>query len=329
MAAIVDEKTAALEMPDLAAAATRPDWRKQSHSWFLAGLVAANVAAVYLLLKLLGDDDSLPAIAYYGVLLGQLFLMGVWLALGGLHFALRLLAIAASTSAGAFACFAIAELQGDDLRVFALIGSLIVLLTFAELLPLRTLLGWRIDFDPAYHPRQSRRAMQLRLSQIIAYTAVCAAICALLRALGGVDEIAAAFFFQVFTMLTCLPAAWLIICGRRTWRAWCASAALLISVWIVSAVLHAQDLMPPTEFVWWIQCGALAIVGLNLGLLRGLFGLRLFSVLDPEPRRVTLHLQADTDEQLAWLVACWPRLPDAARSELIEQAHKLGAGVEL
>ncbi|HEX5498844.1 MAG TPA: hypothetical protein VFX03_06450, partial [Thermomicrobiales bacterium] len=67
--------------------------------------------------------------------------------------------------------------------------------------------------------------------------------------------------------------------------------------------------------------GLAATVLANLGLLRMVFGLRLFSVLGPasdaEPTKRRVPLDAD----LAYLVEAWPRLPEELRSDLLQQAR--------
>lgn len=315
MAAIVNEKATALETPALEGAA-RPDWRQQPHSWFLAGLVVANVALINLWFKAADDGAGILALAGYGMLLGQLFLMAIWLSYGGLPVAARFLAVAAAPTAGAAAFGVSVDSLADVAPLFALVGGTIVLVLYAALLPLRTLLGWRIDFDPAYHAHALRQPMQLRLSNILAYTAVCALPCALFQWFGHAELAPAALALGAFTASGCIPVAWLILSTRRTKRFWCVWAGMVLVAIALHPVLYQFELLP-AEIGLGMQFGAVAAVALNLGLSRLLFNLRLFSVFDP-PLAAAAH-PAGVEAELAYLAIAWPQLPAAIRSALFDQ----------
>ena len=316
MAAIVDEKAAALETPAVEAP-VRPNWREQPYTWFLAGLVVTNVALDALFFKVIEGEDSTFAVGGYGMLLGQLFLMGLWLAYGGLHFVARLLAVAASTAAGtAVVCLVSGT---TDTPMLAAMSAMMVAVAFALLLPLRTLLGWRIDFDPAYHARSPNRAMQLRLANIVAYTAVCAVPCALLQAVGGASDAATMLLLYALVLMSSLPVVWMMVAVRRTARSWFFSICVLLASLTLTLAVPKDTF--PVESAFTLEIGGIAIVAMNVGLLRFLFGLRLFSVLGPLPDEVAPARSSTVYAELAYLAIVWPQLPAAIRNELFDQVR--------
>ena len=316
MAAIVHEKATALETPAVEAP-TRPNWREQPYTWFLAGLIVANVALDALFVKVIESQDSMFAVAGYGMLLGQIFLMGLWLAYGGLHFLARLLAVAASTAAGtAVVCLVSGT---TDAPVLAAMSAMMVAVAFALLLPLRTLLGWRIDFDPAYHERSPDRAMQVRLSNIVAYTAVCAVPCALLQAVGGANDAATMLLLYALVLIGSFPVVWMAIATHRTARSWFFSICALVAS-LTLALAVPEDTFP-VESAFALQLGGLAIVAMNIGLLRFPFGLKLFSILGPLSDKAAPARPSTVYAELAYLAIAWPQLPHEIRNELFDQVR--------
>ncbi|HXT59597.1 MAG TPA: hypothetical protein VN699_13235 [Pirellulales bacterium] len=304
-------------------AAARPDWRRQPHTWFLVALTAANIALDGLAARFVLGAASSEAISI-GVLLAQSFLMGLWMALGGLHAAARFAAVVAATVAGAAVLWLGLRRPVGDLRELIAFGGIIVLATHAVLLPLRAMFGYRIDFDPAYHPRSADKSMQLRLMHLIAFTTACALPCALVRVLNDADAALAIFAFGGVGLVGSLPIAWLAVAARRTWRFWLAalgmlSASLVVDLWALGTLLPGHAEAAP------VYAGIAATVLANLGVLRLIFGLRLFSVLGPAPVAIGSRNGVALDPDLAFVVDAWPRLPNTLRGDLLLQVRSATA----
>ena len=316
--ATTDEAPAAVyEMPT-ARVAARPDWRRQPHSWFLVGLAAANVAFDGAAAGLLNDGPSPTASLFVGVLLAQLFLMGLWMALGGLRAAARLAAVAVTTLVGTAVFWWRLGNSPPEFWDLAAFAGMIVLATHAVLLPLRALLGWRIDFDPAYHARSTDRSMQLRIIHLIAFTTACALPFALFRILDETETALQVLAFGGIGLVASLPAAWIAVAARRSLRFWIPAGGMLL----ISLVIDLWALDEMFSSGSWDAIAAyfgIAVTALaNLGLLRLFFDLRLFSVLGPAPEAAARH-DARLDPELALIVDAWPRLPAALRNELLQQ----------
>lgn len=318
MAAMVAEKAFASEAMMLPAAIT-PDWRERPHSRFLAGLVVANIAIDCLLSNVVSDGQ---VYFQYGMLLGQLFLMGLWLAFGGLHVAARVLAVTLTTAVGTLAFLVASKSVGDDVQVFSPIAAIVVLTTCAALLPLRILAGWRIDFDRAYHAPSSTRKLQLRLWHLIVYTAMWALVCALVQWFDDLDIGAAAIALSALAFLICFPIAWAIVATRYSWRFLAASIGIALGAIVLNVLLMNGSLLGDAwsgDILFGLQAGSVAMVALNLGILRLGFDLRQFSVLDPAMQSAARTRPAIIKAELAFLTAAWPQLSPAARSELFDQ----------
>src|SRR5215469_1956208 len=82
-------------------AATVGDWRRQDHTIFLAVLVIVNVCLDLVALR--PGGSQVVGIVWAGALLAQTFLMGLWMAFGGLHVLLRAFLVASITAGGALA----------------------------------------------------------------------------------------------------------------------------------------------------------------------------------------------------------------------------------
>jgi hypothetical protein len=303
-------------------AAARPDWRRQPHTWFLVGLTAANIAFNGLAARLVPDDaPSEVTSVLVGVLLAQSFLMGLWMALGGLCAAARLAAVAAATVAGAAVFWLGLGRPIGDLPELAAWGGIIVLATHAVLLPLRALFGYRIDFDPAYHARSPDKSMQLRLMHLIAFTTACALPFALVRVIDNADLASEAFALGGVGLVGSLPIAWMVVGAHRTWRFWLPAlgmlfASLVLDYWAVGTLLRQGSTKAAL-----VYAGIAATVLANLGLLRLVFGLRLFSVLGPAPVALASRSCAALDPDLAFVVDAWPRLPETLRGDLLLQVR--------
>jgi hypothetical protein len=172
-------------------------------------------------------------------MLAQTILAGFWLALGGLSFMARLSAVTAVTGAGALSTaiglstvpqgmfgtasgtYFVYYPAAETFLSFWQTASTIVLVVHAILLPLRALLGWRINFDPTYHELERRRPMQMSLSNLIAYVAACALPFALWRFAHdesgrfAYDELLfVAAILALFAFLGAVPIVLLVIARR-------------------------------------------------------------------------------------------------------------------
>ena len=78
-----------------------PLWFGRLHSWWFIGQVAANVVAAWFIIRLVSEMDW--AELGLGLLLGQGFLLSVWLALGGLPNIARFVSVFLVTLAGSLA----------------------------------------------------------------------------------------------------------------------------------------------------------------------------------------------------------------------------------
>lgn len=315
MTAIAESLETAERAPPIA---TRPVWWRQQHS-FLAALVVLNVASDCLAMRFayVGTGATMAAFGFFSA---QAALLGLWMALGGLNFPARFTIAAAATTAGSFSAAA-AEF-GSVVPIFldlVVIAGVIVLATHALLLPLRPLLGWRIDFDSAYHATPHRRRMQLRLADCIGLVTASALPLALVR-LGDAALLPMAAA-GAYAFLGGLPLALLVTATRRTANAWWLAAAcwgVLLTVEYFT-IGDAFDEEPGVLVPF--NVGLLTAVLLNLGVLRYFFGLHLLSVI---PSEVSVTASPPDlkrlNDDLARVVAVWTDLPETTRNEIMVMA---------
>jgi hypothetical protein len=180
-------------------------------------------------------------------------------------------------------------------------GTTAVWLMHAVLLPLRWLLGWRVDFDSAYHRTSEHGALQMGIKHFFGWTIISALPFALARTIVLVLDdpdmanlpVAVVLYSAIGVavglvlggplVLACLSQkrAWLKITGALLWNAvLCLGVAGVAQAWL------SPSSGPPrfTFFAGYGMCAAcfaLTILG-NLLFLR-LFGLHLFSV---KPKKV-------------------------------------------
>lgn len=303
-------------------AAARPDWRQQRHTWFLASLVAANVAFDGLAVgRVFNGATTSATTVFIGMLLAQAFLMGLWMALGGLHAAARIGAVVATTLSGTSAFWLGLGRDIDELGNLLTYSGMIVLATHALLLPLRALLGWRIDFDPAYHARSTDKSMQLRLMHLIAFTAACALPFALARVHDDFSVVLQVFAFGGIGLAASVPVAWVVVAARRSLRFWLPAGGMLLVSLIVDFWALAELFSPNSQDALFVYLGAATTVLANLGVLRFFFGLRLFSILGPAAPNAAANSYAPLDADLAFMIEAWPRLPRTLRNELLQKAR--------
>jgi hypothetical protein len=318
MTAVHDEAAIAAE-PPIAPGALRPDWRRQPHTWFLLGLAAPNLVVDWLAGRLLEATNVVHWIVI-GVPLAQLFLMGLWMALGGLHAAARFAIVAALTGAGT-AVFWLGLGGRPELGEWLIWAAAIVLATHALLLPLRALAGWRIDFDPDYHARLPDKKMQVRLIHLIGFTAACALPLAVVRIASDFDTLAVVLGFGGVGLVVSSPIAWLALAPRRMLRFWPAVCGMaFVSLVIDLVVGEVLDADIDEALIVYLSIAATVLA--NLGVLRLLFGLRLFSILGSEADCMAANW-AGLDPDLALIVDVWPRLPDALRRDFSRLARSV------
>lgn len=133
------------------------------------------------------------------------------------------------------------------------------------------------------------------------------------------DTAATILLLFALVLFSSFPVAWMALATRRTARSWFFSiCAVLASLTLALAV--PEDAFP-VESAFAMQLGGIAIVVMNLGLLRFLFGLRLFSILGPLPDEAALWRPSTVYAELAYLAIAWPQLPHEIRSELFDQVR--------
>jgi hypothetical protein len=123
--------------------------------------------------------------------------------------------------------------------------------------------------------------MQLRLIHLIAFTTACALPFAVLQAIDDADAAFAVIAFGGAGLLASLPVAWIAVAARRTLRFWSAAvglllASLIVDLWTLEKLGGSRR--ADTALVYFSIAGTVLA---NLGVLRLIFGLRLFSVLEP------------------------------------------------
>lgn len=307
-------------------AAARPDWRRQRYTWFLASLAAANIVFDGLAVgRVFNGATSSATTVFIGMLLAQVFLMGLWMALGGLHPAARIGVVVATTLAGTSAFWLGLERHIGELWNLLTYSGMIVLATHALLLPLRALLGWRIDFDPAYHARSTDKSMQLRLMHLIAFTTACALPFALARVHDDFNVVLQVFAFGGIGLAASAPVAWIVVAARRSLRFWIPAAGMLFVSLIVDFSALAELVGPDSQDALFVYLGIVATVSANLGMLRMLFGLRLFSIYKPPALSAAAKYYASLDPDLAFMIDAWPRLPIALRDEVVQRVRSAAA----
>ncbi|HVX09986.1 MAG TPA: hypothetical protein VHC22_02175 [Pirellulales bacterium] len=302
-------------------------WRPRDHTIFLAVVVVMNVCLDLVALRT--DVGHGTIMIWAGFLLAQTFLMGLWMAFGGLHPLLRALLVASITAGGTLAAsFSTGSSFGNLAAAFlqlAPIAGTTVFATHAMLLPLRLLMSWRIDFDPAYYEVRPNLRMQFRLLDCIGLITAVALPLALGRLLDG-ELLKFAAIGGCSALFGSLPIAYLIVVPRRSDKTWIL-AALVLSVVLAAEYLAFWSVFNgETGVLLPFNLGLMATLLLNVVPLRCLFGLHLFSVA-PGARRDEVHPIAlrRTDTDLAALAEAWPTLPDVVRNQIVALASVASA----
>lgn len=264
-----------------------PLWLSRLHSWWFMAQVGANLIATWFIVRLMFDGDW-PDMGI-GLLLGQGFLLSLWLALGGLPNVARFVSVLLVTLIAALAVgdqssmnpnFASWVEQASQVFI---VCFFMVLLFHGLLLPLRWLLGWRLDFDTAYHAPSKAGRYQVGIIHFLGWTTFLAIPCGILRLIEEDPAEIATTCLTVFAMTLPIAASFaLAIVGRSRWRWTFVAVALFGIMWTAETFLPNLDLIVNESFLKF-NLGIVAAVAGNLVVLR-LFGLKLFSVAEqPAP----------------------------------------------
>ncbi|MBC7854328.1 MAG: hypothetical protein IAF94_12920 [Pirellulaceae bacterium] len=258
-----------------------PLWLGRLHSWWFMGQVSANLVAAWFIIRLVSEMDW--AELGLGLLVGQGFLLSAWLALGGLPNVVRFISVLLVTLAGALAVadqgWYIPNLESwlEQASQVFIVCFFMVLLFHGLLLPLRWLLGWRLDFDPAYHSREKTGRLQVGVVHFLGWTTFLAIPCAIIRLMPQ-DNLAEIVTICLSMSAMALPVAAtsaLAVVGNRSWR------CTLLAVAVFAIMLTAEVYMPGLVFdenYLQFNLGIVAVVAGNLVVLR-LLGMKLFSVV--------------------------------------------------
>lgn len=263
-----------------------PLWLCRFHSWWFASQVLVNLAAAVFIIRLIRDNGSLTEFGL-GLLLGQGFLLSLWLALGGLPNVARFIGVSCVTLAGGLAVSDYEKAATNwgnwvfETGEIFIVCLFIVLMFHGLILPLRWLLGWRLDFDPAYHGPERTGRLQVGVTHFLAWTTFLAIPCALFRLLPSEDftEVGVICLKVAAMTLPLAASCALAALGRPSWLWILAAAGVLAVTW--TAELFIPDLVIDSNFLQF-NLGIGGAVMANLLVLRCL-GLHLFSVVERVP----------------------------------------------
>jgi len=282
----------------LAPAAEPLCWCKQRHSWAFAGIIVINLPLAWCFVRSLISIDQWVVqrwaicivLGMVGLVLGQLYLAAIWLAFGGLSAPLRMALVALVIVSGALLGVTAATDVSEMvlMKLFAVgISLLIVLLAQIVLAPLRWMTGWRIDFDPAYHPKDNTGRMQLHIWHYMALTLIIALPLGIYQGLTAISNDAGHIFAVTtlaasMTLLVAAPLTWVLLVRQRVLRA---IAILLAGLGLAAVTGVAMtviiDGMPILSWnsvaMLCMLAGVMISVAANILLLRWQ-GLQLFCV---------------------------------------------------
>jgi hypothetical protein len=295
----------------------RPWWRR-GHTYFLGLVLLLNIVLDRFAFQPEGSETV--TLLWGGILLAQTFLMGFWMALGGLHSILRGIAVAGTTVGGALAFWMSLEApQNDDvgLRVLVPLAATIVLGTYVLLLPLRLLMSWRVDFDRAYHARRRDSRMQLRLADCINVVTSFALLFGCVRCLAS-NVLPVAVVGGGIAFFNSLPIALVSVTSRPSAKVWLLSAAVLVASLIAEYVTLVYALASEPGLVFAFEFALAATLLVNLLPLRFASGLHLFSVAKGTSQELAAEL---AERGLAEVKAAWPTLSETIRDQIVTLAR--------
>jgi hypothetical protein len=272
------------ELPEKIRAAHPRSWWLRGHTYAFVAVIAAQILLVSTLCWLvIHESDYLPRGSeetvsgnISAIVVGQVFLLGLWAALGGLSTIPRWLIVGCITAGSTF--LFVRVMGPVDLTEFldifplmALLGLALVYLFAVLLLPLRRLAGWRVDFDSAYHPPGDVRRGQLRLMDFAALSCAVGLPLALSRLITELDPDSGAEVLMILTImvpvaaLVCAPSAYAVLATERVWLCrGLAAAWILFLAYTLSLLAHV---MPDLD----VNRSAGSMLGLKLGLAMLLF----------------------------------------------------------
>jgi hypothetical protein len=279
-AALLPSESATRESQSVSAPRTTAIWWRRGHSYAFAALVVLEILALWLgaRLVLLAANVwmsniwiELISAAGAALLLGQVFLLGLWAALGGLATIPRWSLVGVAAGAGVISLllgvrFADDTSFTDSAPVITFIAWSLVYSIAALLVPLRRLAGWRVDFDPAYHPPGKVRRGQMHLMDFVAMSCAVAlplTFCRMLMEFQPEDTTAVPIFLGVAALVVtfaCGPAAYAALATRRLWL-WGPAACGWTLVLIYGLSMLAM--IDPDLVVFG---GAGTVLGMNVGL---------------------------------------------------------------
>ena len=291
-------------------------WWSRGHTGFLALLLLLNIVLDRFAFK---PEGEMGTLFWAGVLLAQTFLMGFWMALGGLHVVQSAIAVAGTTAGGTLAfLMAIEAQQGAEWLQILLLSGTIVLATYVLLLPLRLLPSWRVEFDRVYHANICRGRMQLGLVDCINVLTSCAVLFGCARYLDR-NLLPVAALGGGVALLNSLPIALAIVASRPSAKFWLLGAAVLGASLIAEYMTVVYALGEGPGLLFPFECGLVLTLLVNLLPLRFIFGLHLFSVAaGAEPA-------AELERGLAEVEAAWPTLPETIRARIVTLVRSASA----
>jgi hypothetical protein len=295
--------TAVLRHELAAPAASVAAWWRRKDLYVLSVTAAVHVAGVGAAFRWLHTVPSLPGAdeALVGLLFTQCFLLGLWAALGGLPTLARWAVVALIFSSGlvAFVCVGVVRGVGgfgSETLELGLLGALFTTGFAAALLPLRGLVGWRVDFDPRYYRHIRRRRGQVGFLDFAALSCGVAAPLAIMRLLAessvvAVEESVLILIAMALIAVAAGPIVYWLLSWRRTVLAALAAAGWAVVVAWIHSVLGSwlEDLMffggstrwfgmAPELAAFYAGIGTTAAI--TIGALR-LCGLKLLVVPPP------------------------------------------------
>jgi hypothetical protein len=255
-------------------------WWLRGHTYSFIGVIAAQIFLVRISCWLLiygsenvglprGWEETLSG-SITAMIVGQVFLLGLWAALGGLGTVPRWLIVGLIATGATYLLVQVMEPDNwtaflDTFPLMALLGTTIVYLFAVLLLPLRRLAGWRVDFDAAYHPPGDVRRGQLRLMDFTALSCAVGLPLALSRLIVDLDPDSGGEVVMILAgmvpvaALICAPPAYAALAPRRPWL-WRGLAAVWILVLAYTLSLLAS-VFPDLD----VNPAAGSLLGLKLG----------------------------------------------------------------
>jgi hypothetical protein len=286
--------------------AATPRWWRRGHSYAFVAVATVELGLTWGVVRwaeqvAMGPTplQSLIMAAMIGFLLAQCFLLGLWAALGGLPTIARWLIVGLVSTVGSLAVadvFVSSEWGQllDQGPIFVLLAGLMLAAFAGALLPLRRLVGWRVDFDSAYHAARGPRRGQLEMMDFAAMFCAVAlplTLCRALMELMGEEAAGVGLIVLIIgavVLATAGPVAYALLNRRRPVLTLLVCGAWLVLVCGMQTALAARfpdldvfggrgSLLSIAGTVVAFDAAVAAAVALPLCVLR-LVGLKLITV---------------------------------------------------